>query len=38
VPPHDPYKKDGRAEPEQGHIVVDLPLVKGEARVAVEVR
>lgn len=38
VLPHDPYKKDGRAEPEQGHIVVDLPLVKGEARVAVEVR
>ncbi len=37
VLPHDPYKKDGRAEPGQGHIVVDLPLSSGEARVTVEI-
>ncbi len=38
VLPHDPYKKDGRAEPLQGRIVVDLPLSKGESRVTVEIR
>jgi hypothetical protein len=36
--PHDPYKKDGRAEPSQGRIVIDMPLATGEARVAVEIR
>ncbi|MCL5742737.1 MAG: hypothetical protein M1541_02235 [Acidobacteria bacterium] len=36
--PHDPYKKDGRAEPGQGRIVVDMPLAAGPARVAVEIR
>jgi hypothetical protein len=36
--PHDPYKKDGRAEPGQGRIVIDIPLAAGQARVAVEIR
>jgi len=38
VLPHDPYKKDGRAEPAQGRIVVDMPLTTGEARVRIEIR
>jgi hypothetical protein len=36
--PHDPYKKDGRAEPGQGRVVIDLPLQTGRARVTVEIR
>ncbi|MCE5309017.1 MAG: hypothetical protein LLG20_15365 [Acidobacteriales bacterium] len=39
VVPHDPYKKDGRAEPDQGRIVIDMPLAaSGEARVAITIR
>ena len=38
VLPHDPYKKDGRADLVQGRIVVDMPLAAGEARVVVEIR
>ncbi len=38
VLPHDPYKKDGRAEASQGRIVIDMPLATGQARVAVEIR
>jgi hypothetical protein len=38
VLPHDPYKKDGRAEASQGRIVIDMPLATGDARVAVEIR
>ncbi len=36
--PHDPYKKDGRADPEAGRIVVTLPLTADKKTQEVSVR
>lgn len=39
VLPHNPYRKDGRAEPAEGRIVIDLPFANdgGEQRIGISV-
>ncbi|MEO7143339.1 MAG: hypothetical protein ABI165_07515, partial [Bryobacteraceae bacterium] len=37
VLPHDPYTKDGHAEPEEGRLVIDLPAA-GEHTIEIEIR
>jgi hypothetical protein len=36
--PHDPYRKDGRAEPSQGRVVIEIPMDGGEQTVRVRIR
>ena len=38
VLPHNPYRKDGRADTDEGRIVLDVPLAAGAQKVTVEVR
>jgi hypothetical protein len=36
--PHNPYRKDGHAEADEGRIVIDVPLAGGPRTITVEVR
>ena len=36
--PHDPYRKDGRAEPAQGRVVIEIPMDGREQTVRVRIR
>jgi hypothetical protein len=36
--PHNPYRKDGRADTDEGRVVVEVPLREGARTVSIEVR